>query len=266
MSNENSYIGQMVEISAGSFLMGSESGPDVEKPAHEIYVDTFLIDVCPITNHQFKQFIKDCPIWQKEAGVNRYLNVYYLYTWRKGLIFPKGKRDHPAVYMNWYAAAAYCNWRSRNENLEQCYDGNKDFTCNFDANGYRLPTEAEFEKATRGGLDGALYPWGNEINKSRGNYDNLIGDTTEVATYAPNGYGLYDMGGNIGHWCQDWFDPEYYKNSPDRNPTGPDQGTHRVYRGGSWGNAEEYQRVSCRFWMLPVNCNPDFGFRCVRKL
>ena len=261
-----SLTDQMVEIPEGSFFMGSDSGLEAEQPAREIHLDAFMIDVCPVTNAQFKEFIKECPAWQKEAGIEKYLNTYYLYIWRKGLIFPNGKRDHPAVYMNWYAAAAYCNWRSRTEGFEECYDEGNEFACNFGAAGYRLPTEAEFEKAARGGLEDVLYPWGNEIDKSKGNFDNIIGDTTEIASYEPNGYGLYDMSGNIGHWCQDWFDADYYKSAPKENPRGPDTGTHKCYRGGSWGNPEEYQRVFCRFWQLQVNCNPDFGFRCVRKV
>lgn len=170
-----------------------------------------------MTNNQFKQFVKDCPAWQKEEG------------------------------------------------LQECYNENNDFSCDFVANGYRLPTEAEFEKAARGGQSSILYPWGDEIDKSKANFDNIIGDTTEVGSYEPNGYGLYDMGGNIGHWCQDWFDSGGYGTDLKENPRGLEEGTHRVYKGGSWGNPEEYQRITCRFWMLPVNCNPDFGFRCVRK-
>ncbi len=244
--------------------MGSEQGSKIEQPVHEIYLESFFMDACPVTNQEFKEFIKACPVWQKESGVQRYMNMYYLYTWRKGLIYPKGKRNHPAVYMNWYAAAAYCNWRSREDGFQECYDEDNGFSCHLENNGYRLPTEAEFEKAARGGLENHLYPWGNDIDKSKGNFDNIIGDTTEIASYDPNGYGLYDMGGNIAYWCQDWFDPERYKKDPELSP--PIKGTHRVYRGGSWGNAEDYQRVSCRFWMLPVNCNPDFGFRCVRNI
>ena len=204
--------------------------------------------------------------WQKEPGIEAYLNTYYLYTWRQGLIFPNGKRDHPAVYMNWYSAAAYCNYRSRQEGFQECYNEDQEFSCNFEANGYRLPTEAEFEKASKSGREDTLYPWGNNISKSDGNFDNIIGDTTEVASYAPNGYGLYDMSGNIGHWCQDWFDPEYYKAETAKNPRGPKIGNHKSYRGGSWGNPEEYQKVYKRFWQLQVNCNPDFGFRCVRAI
>lgn len=265
MGAEKLHTGQMIEIPAGPFLMGSDEGLDIELPVHEVTLDAFLMDVYPVTNAQFKAFIKDCPQWQKETEIRRSLNPYYLYFWRKGLIYPKGKRDHPAVYMNWFAAAAYCNWRSRLEGLEECYDETDGYICNFDANGYRLPTEAEFEKAARGGLEQALYPWGNEIDKSKANYDNLIGDTTEVGTYPPNGYGLYDMGGNIAHWCQDWFDPDYYGVSPSVNPRGPEMGTHRVYRGGAWGNPEELQRCSYRFFMRDLNVNPDFGFRCVRR-
>ena len=114
--------------------MGSER--EGEGPVHTVYTDAFLMDVVPITNLQFKAFLKDCPQWQKDAEIKRTLNPYYLYFWRQDLIFPKGKRDHPAVSMNWESAAAYCNWRSRNEGLQECYDS--DFTCDFAANGYRL--------------------------------------------------------------------------------------------------------------------------------
>ena len=255
---------QMIEIPKGSFLMGSKKGLENETPVREVTLSSYKIDQYPVTNQHFKNFIKDCPIWQKENGINQYLNTYYLYTWRQGLIYPKGKRDHPAVYMNWYAAAAYCNWRSRLEGLQECYDQDKAFSCDFDKSGYRLPTEAEFENASKGGKD-VIYPWGNTIDKSNGNFDNMIGDTTEVGSYEANGYGLYDMSGNIGHWCQDWYGGEYYENAPDRDPRGPDKGTHRSYRGGSWGTSEEYQPCYRRFWQLPVNCNPDFGFRCVRR-
>ncbi len=256
----------MIIIPAGDFVMGCDDGLVHEKPAHSVYLDEFAIDQYPVTNAQFKEFIKACPSWQKDAGVQRYLNTYYLYTWRKGLIYPKGKRDHPAVYMNWYAAAAYCNWRSHRDGYTPCYDEENDFACDFSANGYRLPSEAEFEKAARGGETGTLYPWGHDIDKTKANYDNIIGDTSEVGAYPPNGFNLYDMGGNIGHWCQDWFDPNCYQNRNQKNPSGPKKGTHRAYRGGSWGNPKEYQRVACRFWMLPENTNPDFGFRCVRKV
>lgn len=260
MNDKKSVIGQMVEVTAGVFNMGSaEAG---EGPVHSVRTDAFLIDAVPVTNAQFKEFIKACPQWQKEPEVQRSQNPYYLYFWRQGLIFPNGKRDHPVVYVNWYAAAAYCNWRSAQEGFQACYD--EAYVCDFAANGYRLPTEAEFEKAMKGGKE-TLYPWGNEISKSLANYDNLVGDTTEVASYPPNPYGLFDMGGNIGQWCNDWFDAEYYTRSPFDNPAGPNSGTHKVYRGGGWGNTPDYHRCVRRFAILPVNVNPDFGFRCVRK-
>ena len=258
--DKKSLITDMVQIPEGPFMMGSDKGG--EGPAHEVYVDAFYMDVTPVTNAQFKEFIKACPEWQKEPEAKRTLNSYYLFFWRKGIFFPAGKRDHPVVYMNWPSAAAYCNWRSREEGLQECYDDS--MACDFGQNGYRLPTEAEFEKAMKGGKE-TLYPWGDKIDKSVANYDNLIGDTAEVASYPANAYGLYDMSGNIGHWCQDWFDPDYYKHSPRENPTGPGTGTHRSYRGGSWGNTPENHTCTIRFGMPPLNVNPDFGFRCVRK-
>ncbi len=246
--------------------MGAETGRDEERPTHIVFTDAFLMDVCPVTNRLFKAFLKACPQWQRSVGVKKYLNTYYLYLWREDVIFPNGKRDHPVVYVNWYSTAAYCNWRSREEGLLPCYDEADNFTCDFSASGYRLPTEAEYERASRGGMEQAAYPWGDSIDKSKGNYNNLIGDTTEAGIYLANGYGLFDMSGNIGHWCQDWFDPDYYHNSPVKNPRGPETGKYRVYRGGAWGAPVDSQRCASRFWLLPENCNPDFGFRCVRAV
>ncbi|MDR3425254.1 MAG: SUMF1/EgtB/PvdO family nonheme iron enzyme [Alphaproteobacteria bacterium] len=256
----------LIPIPAGDFLMGSESGEDQEKPVHRVFLDAFEIDARPITNRQFKLFIKACPEWQKSAIIKKHPNAYYLYPWRDEIFFPKGKRDHPVVYINWYSSAAFCNWRSREEGLRPCYDESSDFACDFSADGYRLPTEAEYECASRGGVEQALYPWGFEISKRVANYDNMVGDTTEVGTYAPNGFGLFDMSGNIGHWCQDWYDQDYYQRSPDKNPRGPESGKYRVYRGGPWGTQAYYQRCAKRFCLMPQLYNPDFGFRCVRAV
>ncbi|MDE2029434.1 MAG: SUMF1/EgtB/PvdO family nonheme iron enzyme [Alphaproteobacteria bacterium] len=250
-----------VSIPAGSFLMGAGLEG---APVRRVTLDAFTMDDRPITNHQFKAFLKACPEWQKTAAIAAHHNPYYLYPWRQEIIFPQGKRDHPVVYVSWYAAAAYCNWRSREENLQPCYDEGNDFACDFSASGYRLPTEAEYEYAARGGLEGKLYPWGDDIDKSRANFDNLVGDTTEAGSYPPNGYGLYDMAGNVGHWCQDWYAPVAPGDAAQRNPHGPETGTHKIYKGGAWGTPAAMQRCACRSWLLPANCNPDFGFRCVR--
>lgn len=243
-------------IPEGSFPMG-------DADSQNVYVDAFWMDTFPVTNAEFKQFLKECPVWQKEAGIQVFKNPYYLFFWR-GIIFPSKKRDHPVVYPNWYVAAAYCNWRSVKEGLSPCYDENNDFFCDFDKSGYRLPTEAEFEKAAKGNQN-TVYPWGNSIDKSIANFDNYVGDTTEVGTYNPNPYGLYDMGGNIAHWCQDWYAEDLNLGEYKENPKGPETGTHKVYKGGSWGGSADMQKCSRRFFLLPVNCNPDFGFRCVKK-
>lgn len=263
MDGKKKLIGKLIKIPDGCFQTTSLTAASEANDSHTIYLDSFYMDAVPITNLQFKEFIKKCPEWQKEAGIQTYRNTYYLYTWRQGLIFPKGKRDHPAIYMNWYAAAAYCNWRSHQDGLKPCYDDG--YICDFKASGYRLPTEAEFEFAARGGMN-TIYPWGDEINKTLANYDNHIGDTVEVASYPANGYGLYDMSGHIGHWCQDWYvENPYTSSEPIDNPRGPSMGEFKCYRGGGWGTPKEMHGITKRFWQRPTNVNPDFGFRCVRK-
>jgi len=251
-------------IPEATFFMGSEQGEDDERPVHAVTLDAFLMDQHPITNSQFKLFLRENPLWQKQPVIKKYLNPYYLYLWRKELIFPQGKRDHPVVYVNWFVAAAYCNWRSQQQGLMPCYDP-ESFVCRFDASGFRLPTEAEYECAARGGHRQRTYPWGDDITKAVSNYDNHVGNTTEICAYPANDFGLFDMGGNVSSWCQDWFDENYYRHSPQQNPRGPEQGTHKVYRGGAWGGDEDRQRCAMRRWLLPFNCNPDFSFRCVRK-
>ena len=255
-------IGKMTLIPSGVFPMGDENGRIHEKPVHDVFLNAFLMDVYPVTNELLRQFIHDCPDWRKQSAIERHRNVYYLFDWHDN-IYPRGKRNHPVVWVNWYAAVAFCNWRSLKEGLTPCYDDEL-IECNFTSNGYRLPTEAEYEKATRGSLIKCLYPWGNDIDESNANYDNAIGDTTEVGKYSPNAFGLYDIAGNVKEWCNDWFDARYYENSPKENPRGPKKGEFKVFRSGSWGSKDEELRCACRAWLLPPNTNPDFAFRCVK--
>ena len=262
--SEKTLLTSHILIPAGAFLMGDPSGLANEQPVHEVYLDAFYMDACVVTNSQFKDFLIEVPSWRKNLGTKESLNKYYLFFWRD-LIYPKGKRDHPAVYVSWYVAAAYCNWRSLKEGFTPCYDGSNGFVCDFAANGYRLPTEAEYEKAARGGLQGQIYPWGNEIARQQANFDNHVGDTTEVGSYPPNAYGLFDMVGNVKVWCQDWYDRDYYQSSPTANPTGPASGAYKSFRNESWGMPASFLRCGHRSWMLPWNVNPDFGFRCVRR-
>ena len=206
-----------------------------------------------------------------------------------------GKQNHPMVMVSWYGAAAYCNWRSAMQGRTPAYNTST-WACNFAANGYRLPTEAEWEKAARGGQYNPYrrYPWGDTIWGAIANYSDS-GDpyeagaqpyTTPVAFYTGalhykvdfgwpgsatsyqtangrNGYGLYDITGNVWEWCNDWYSSTYYSSSPYNNPRGPASGTARVLRGGSWANLTDDCRVACRSDLTPLDRTYYFGSRCV---
>jgi len=190
---------EMILIPAGEFLMGSNSYKGT-KPVHTVYLDAFYMDKYEITNAQFKRFLMANPPWRKSGRLDRrYQHRDYLRDW-DGLDYPAGKADHPVVYVSWYAAAAYAQWA-----------------------GKRLPTEAEWEKAARGGLVGKKYPWGNGrdrdwgVNRDKANcYRTGRRDkwffTAPVGSFPPNGYGLYDMAGNVWEWCADEFNSDYYSN------------------------------------------------------
>ncbi|MBN1124260.1 MAG: SUMF1/EgtB/PvdO family nonheme iron enzyme [Sedimentisphaerales bacterium] len=168
----------------------------------------------------------------------------------------------PMSNVTWVGAAAYCNWRSEQEGKQPCYNLST-WECDFSKNGYHLPTEAQWEYAARGGLPGKRFPLGDTISHNQANYyswggiyydigptrnyhpgwnDGIEPYTSPVCTFSPNGYGLYDMEGNDTEWCNDWYDKNYYKISPEINPTGPTNGDYRVIRGGCWA----YNATMCR--------------------
>ena len=242
-------IEPMVLIPAGELQMGSNDpeAENDEQPVHTVHVEAFYIDKYEVTNAQYKKFIDANPRWSK-----KYLYAPYLADWN-GNNYPHGKANHPVVHVNWYAAMAYAKWA-----------------------GKRLPTEAEWEYAARGGLVGKKYPWGDDIDSSKANYDLKVSDTTRVGKYPPNGYGLYDMAGNVWEWCLDAYDPDFYSNSPRRNPiAGHDNiaqvtsdfstvETPRVLRGGSWYNIPVNLRVASRYWNTPSGTLDGSGFRCAK--
>ena len=187
----------MVLIPAGSFEMGSADADadDDERPVHTVHLDAFYMDVYEVTNAQFKAFVDANPQWQKDNIDDRFHWGLYLDHWN-GTDYPAGKADHPVVYVSWYAAMAYAEWA-----------------------GKRLPTEAEWEYAASGGLAGKKYPWGDTITAADANYDENVGDTTPVGQYPANGYGLYDMAGNVQEQCLDALDWDFYAESDNsRNP------------------------------------------------
>ena len=195
----------MVRIPTGQFQMGSndEDAHDDEQPVHTVYLDAFFMDKYEVTNAQFKTFVDANPQWQKDKIEDKFHNGTYLYHW-DGTNYPAGKADHPVTFVSWYAAMAYAQWA-----------------------GKRLPTEAEWEYAARGGLAGKKYPWGNTITPADANYNcNVnVGDTTPIGRYAANGYGLYDMAGNVWEWCLDKYDADFYRASHDsRNPVSVSDG------------------------------------------
>ena len=186
----------MALIPAGEFQMGSEDADAAgdEQPVHTVHVDAFYMDTHEVTNAEYKSFVLANPEWQKTRIPDAFHRGNYLWHW-EGNNYPVGKGDHPVTHVSWYAAMAYAAWA-----------------------GKRLPTEAEWEKAARGGLVGKKYPWGDTITPNDANYGNNVGGTTAVGSYAANGYGLYDMAGNVWEWCLDEWDANFYANSPSRNP------------------------------------------------
>ena len=244
----------MVLIPAGEFQMGSNDGESGEKPVHTVYVDAFYMDIYEVTNAQYKQFVDANPQWRKDRISSAYHWGSYLEHW-SGNSYPSGKGNHPVTNVSWYAAMAYAEWAEK-----------------------RLPTEAEWEKAARGGLVGKKYPWGDSIDSSKANCDGNVEDTTPIGSYPSNGYGLYDMTGNVSEWCLDGYDAYFHNNSPRRNPIGgADSITDltsnftnitslRVVRGGSWNSPPYYLRVSHRGNLKPsVALTSNYvGFRCAR--
>jgi len=294
----------MAYIPNGEFEMGDhyDVGSDSEKPVHTVYVDFFFMSKYEITNQQYCDFLNFADVKvvsglvyasSDDSNDYLYLNTYaadansqITYTDTNDTFNVRTRdgysmADHPVVEVTWYGAAAYCNWRSQQEGYQACYDpGDPNWPCDFSKNGYRLPTEAEWEYAARGGCHDSYYkyPWcGNNIDCSKanfanaGNHCNPLGlsekpYTSPVGYYSANNYGLYDMTGNAEEWCNDWHDPNYYEVSPYDNPTGPDSGTYRVLRGGAWMNLANSCRSAFRPYYYPTDRLWDNTFRLVLDL
>lgn len=249
---------EMVLIPSGTYLMGSTPAQTTalidkddrlstdffhpEQPQHAVSLPAFYIDRYPVTNAQYAAFI---------AATGHPTPKYWTHTPHMGVEspFPVGVKHgtHPVVGVSYADALAYCEWA-----------------------GKRLPTEAEWEKAARGGLVNQSYPWGNESSRNHANTVGVWGKdkwlwTSPIGSFPPNGYGLSDMAGNVFEWCADWYAPDYYQYSQEENPQGPKTGQTRVLRGGSWSNNVFgiYQmRCAYRFHARPETHNLTIGFRC----
>ena len=299
----------MVWIPSGTFWMGSDNGQDDEKPPHQVTIDGFWMDKTEVTNEKFEEFVratsyvtvaerkldaKDFPGVDPSALVPGSIvfsssdeqitaedlknpamhSLWWKYVPGANWRHPegpssdlKGREKHPVVHVCWEDAIAYCKWA-----------------------GKRLPTEAEWEYASRGGLDRKPFVWGDDL-KPNGKWNmniwqgdfpkqNALDDgakgTSPVGSYAPNGYGLFDMAGNVWEWCSDWYLPDYYGNSPANNPKGPDTSydpnepgvMKKVTRGGSYLCADSYcagYHPSSRMKSSPDTGLSHTGFRCVKN-
>ena len=243
-------------IHEGEFEMGSNDDEAFydEHPVHTVFLDDFYIDQYLVTNAQYKAFLDANPQWSRHEISKKYCDVDYLKHWRWNS-FPKGEADYPVVNVSWYAAMAYAQWK-----------------------GKRLPTEAEWEKAARGGLIGKQYPYGNSLDPTQANYDWNEGHTTPVGKYPSNGYELYDMCGNVWEWCLDKYEKYYYRNSPSRNPIAGEDTiewldsnyleieSNRVLRGGSWRIPALLVRTAKRNAESPWFSLNVIGFRCVYQV
>jgi len=232
---------KMVLIPAGSFQMGDHfnEGSVPERPVHAVTLDQFYMDATEVTVGQFREFVNQSGYqWGDEWT-----------TWNDVAKRSPGD-EYPMVSVTWNDAMAYAKWA-----------------------GKRLPTEAEWEYAARGGVAGKRYPWGDEISHDDANYfgtggkDQWDSQTAPVGSFEANGYGLYDMAGNAWESCQDWYGKDYYNNSPTKNPPGPATGEYRVLRGGSWYDSTDTLRVAFRVTYYGPDDRGDYvGFRCVSDL
>jgi formylglycine-generating enzyme required for sulfatase activity len=252
----------LVRVPAGVFLMGSDGGDADERPAHRVGLDEFLIGAQPITNADYAQFVRDTghrppalyelPLVVTAGDGDReeiFRRTSDRYVWPGGNP-SREQLDHPVTLVRWEDASAYCAWLSDRS-----------------GRAFRLPTEAEWEKAARGGLRGMRYPWGDRFEQSRANF---LADpagrhrhgTTPCRAFPANEYGVFDAVGNVWEWVHDWYAPDTYAAPARTNPRGPADGQLRVVRGGAWVVTDvRMLRCSHRHKVPPDTYSYAIGFR-----
>jgi formylglycine-generating enzyme len=227
----------MVLIPGGEFVMGKAYSADemrghyIDNPAHTVKIEAFYIDKTEVSNGEYFRFC--------QATGRRLPFFWGMREFRSGLDFP----DHPVVGVSWRDAQAFAAWR-----------------------GARLPTEAEWEFAARGGLAGKIFPNGDTLEPTDANYSPQAHGPVAVAKFKPNGYGLFDMAGNVGEWVADYYQADYYARSPQASPKGPELGAFRVVRGGGWYAGKMCNNVVSRTALPTDWVDFNLGFRCARSV
>jgi len=224
----------MAIIPEGRFMMGCEQGASNEIPVHQVWVDRFALARTAVTNRLYRFFLDNTGRKPPPGSSDERFD----------------KPDQPVTSVSWFDATAYCKWLAERT-----------------GKAYRLPTEAEWERAARGGLEGKLYTWGNDPPQNqRGYFQSWLNGPERVAQRPPNGFGLYDISENVHEWCSDCYSERYYSVSAGYNPQGPSSGTRRSSRGGSWRHQIKIARVAARSSIPPDYQYSDYGFRCAMSL
>ncbi|HVG19153.1 MAG TPA: SUMF1/EgtB/PvdO family nonheme iron enzyme [Blastocatellia bacterium] len=225
---------EMVAIPEGDFLMGCDAGAANERPVHRVWLARFAVARFALTNRLYRIFL-DETLNQAPRG------------WGDGRF---NHPDQPVTSVSWFDATRYCAWLSARTGKS-----------------YRLPTEAEWERAARGGAEGNLYTWGDGPPQDQPRYTEMwLSGPEQVGQRPPNGFGLHDISENVHEWCADWYDERYYQYSPARNPQGAASGKRRASRGGSWRHQIKITRVAARSSIPPEFGYSDYGFRCAMSL
>ena len=255
---------QVARIAAGEFVMGAEDGDEDERPLHRAYVDDFAIGAYPVTNAEYAEFVHDSghaspgiralPMMVSGALETDFRSLASAYFWNNGTP-PPGRERHPVTLVGFEDAAAYCEWIAGKTGLP-----------------VRLPTETEWERAARGGLESKRFPWGDTLDAGRAHFlpparAKAQCGTAAVGSYPPNGFDIYDVAGNVWEWVSDWYSPSYYERAQYVNPQGPESGTLRIVRGGAWVNADGgYLRCAYRHKVPPDSYAYSIGFRIAYSL